>query len=273
MDILFSMFARINHIVCGLMPFLNLPFNQTISNPSALNSLQIGALRLAIGQRTITSRRIYPFCGSVPMDEEQTTLAVQQYLDQLADVTGDTPAEPLIRALIERSLNRLHQLCTTLLQRSYSRLARPPLNLQPDEMLSSVVDRLLKALREIRPSTVRQFFALANKHMRWELNGLARRLDSQTPERGLPEAGIASPETSGSQLSPNTLRILGAIENLPEEDREVFDLVRIQGFSQVEAAEMVGVSAKTVLRRLNHGLLLLTNMLSDLEPLTQPDDS
>jgi len=204
------------------------------------------------------------------MNDEPTTLAVQRYLDELAGVTGDALAEPLIRLLIGRSVDRLHLLCSTLLLRSYPRLAKPPLNLEPDEMLSSVVDRLLKALREIRPSTVRQFFALANRHMRWELNDLARRLDKETPVLALPEPGIASPETSGSQLSPNTLLILEAIEGLPDEDREVFDLVRIQGLSQVEAAEMLDVSPKTVQRRLNHCVLLLTEKLSDLEPLPAP---
>ena len=59
------------------------------------------------------------------------------------------------------------------------RLTQPPLNLQADELLGAVVERLLKALREVRPRTVRQFFALANQHMRWELNDLARRLDEQ----------------------------------------------------------------------------------------------
>jgi RNA polymerase sigma-70 factor (ECF subfamily) len=171
-------------------------------------------------------------------------------------------------------VDRLHLLCTTVLLRSYPRLAKPPLNLRPEEMLSSVVDRLLKALREVRPTTVRQFFALANRHMRWELNDLARRLDKETPPLGLPEPGVAGPETSGSQLSPNTLRILAAIESLPDEEREVFDLVRIQGFTQVEAASLLGVSPKTVKRRLNHGLLRLTANLSDLEPsLAPPEDS
>ena len=46
-------------------------------------------------------------------------------------------------------------------------------------MLSAVVERLLKAMRSVHPQTVRQFFALANQHMRWELNDLARRLDEQ----------------------------------------------------------------------------------------------
>src|ERR1700759_630977 len=200
------------------------------------------------------------------MADDHTTVAVQRYLDELAGVSGDAPAEPIVRALIERSVDRLRLLCSTLLFRSYPRLTRPPLNLDADELLSSVVDRLLKALREVRPTTVRQFFALANRHMRWELNDLARRLDKGTPAQGLSGAVVVSPESSESQLSPNTLRVLEAIENLPEEEREAFDLVRIQGFSQVEAADLIGVSPKTVRRRLNHGLLLLMDKLGDLEP-------
>jgi RNA polymerase sigma-70 factor (ECF subfamily) len=40
-----------------------------------------------------------------------------------------------------------------------------------------VVERLLKALREARPATARQFFTLACQHRRWERNDRARRLD------------------------------------------------------------------------------------------------
>ena len=82
------------------------------------------------------------------MDEEHTTAAVQRFLDKLA---GDAPAEPVVRALLDRAVRRLHQLCAALLRGGYPRLARPPLNLQADEMLSAVVERLLKALREARP--------------------------------------------------------------------------------------------------------------------------
>jgi hypothetical protein len=106
------------------------------------------------------------------MSEGHTTIAVPRYLGELARLEDGAPAEPVIRALIDSSVTRLHLLCHTLLLRSYPRLTRPPLNLQSEEMLSAVVDRLLKAMQEIRPTTVRRFFALANQHMRWELNDL-----------------------------------------------------------------------------------------------------
>ena len=195
------------------------------------------------------------------MTEGHTTAVVQRYLDLLA---GDTPAEPVIRALLERSTRRLQLLCANLLHRGYPRLTRPPLSLQPDEVLGGVVERLLKAIRAIRPQTVRQFFALANQHMRWELNDLARRLDEQPHAAELREGLVSAPESSGSGLSPNARRMLTAIEGLPEEEREVFGLVRIQGMSQAEAAALLGVSAKTIQRRLNRSLLLLTEALADL---------
>ncbi|MBA4017953.1 MAG: RNA polymerase subunit sigma-70 [Pirellula sp.] len=204
------------------------------------------------------------------MNEGLTTIAVQRYLGELARLNGDAPAEPIIRALIESSVTRLQLLCRTLLLRSYPRLMRPPLNLQTDEMLSAVVDRLFKAMREVRPTTVRQFFALANQHIRWELNDFARRLDRQAPVLELHEAFVPAPDDSGSQLTPNALRMLEAVESLPEEEREVFSLVRIQGMSHGEVADVLGVVEKTVRRRLNRSLLLLADKLKDLNPVPPP---
>ena len=197
------------------------------------------------------------------MAEERTTAAVQRYLNDLA---GDSPAEPVVRALLDRAVRRLHQLSATLLYRSYPRLARPPLNLQPDEMLSAVVERLLKALRAARPANPRQFFALACQHMRWELNDLARRLDEQPTAVELGDESVPAPASSDSGLSPDARRMLAAIDGLQEEEREAFDLVRIQGMSQSEAAQVLEVSVMTVNRRLNRGLVLLTAALGDLCP-------
>ena len=197
------------------------------------------------------------------MDEESTTAAVQRYLDALA---GDSPAEPVIRVLLDRAVRRLHQLCATLLYRSYPRLSRPPVNLQPDEMLGAVVERLLKALREARPTNPRRFFALACQHMRWELNDMARRLDERPTAVELRDDSVPAPASSDSGLTPDGRRILAAIDGLPEGEREAFDLVRIQGMSQAEAAQVLEVSVMTVNRRLNRGLQLLATALRDLYP-------
>jgi RNA polymerase sigma factor (sigma-70 family) len=201
------------------------------------------------------------------VSDEQTTAVVQRYLDELA---GDSPAEPIVRALLDRAVRRLRLLCATLLHRSYPRLTRPPWNVQADELLGAVEERLLEALREARPGTVRQLFALANQHMRWQLNDLARRLDCQPAAAELSEGLVPSPASGASGLSPDGRCMLRAIGELPEDEREVFDLVRIQGMTQVEAAEVLGVSIKTVRRRLNRALLILTEELDDLRQAGEP---
>lgn len=201
------------------------------------------------------------------MAEAHTTAVVQRYLDELG---GDSPAEPIVRDLMDRAIRRLHVLCATLLYKSYPRLTRPPLSLQADELLGAVVERLLKALREARPRTVRQLFAMANQHIRWELNDLARRLDDQPAVVELCEESVPSPVTSGSGLTPDGLRMLQAIEALPEDEREAFDLVRIQGLTQSEAADILGLNVRTVRRRLNRSVVMLTQQLDDLRSGGEP---
>jgi RNA polymerase sigma-70 factor (ECF subfamily) len=197
------------------------------------------------------------------MIEGHTTIVVQNYLDALA---GDARSDSLVRGLLDQSVRRLQLLCANLLRRSYPRLARPPLNLRPEELLSSVVERLLKALRAARPGNVRQFFALANQHMRWELNDLARRFDDRPAAQPLADDEVLAPSASSSGLSPNARRMLEAIEALPEEEREIFSLVRIQGLTHGEVATVLGVSTKTVQRRITSSMLLLGESLRDLQP-------
>ena len=174
--------------------------------------------------------------------------------------------------LLDRAVLRLQRLCEILLHHDYPRLTHPPLNLQTDELLSAVVERLLKALRSARPKTVREFFALAGQHMRWELNDLARRLDNQPMALELREGELPTPASSGAGLSPDGRRMLEAIDSLPEDEREAFDLVRIQGLTYDEAAELLGVVPRTVQRRLDRGLRLLTERLGDLGPTATPTD-
>ena len=102
--------------------------------------------------------------------------------------------------------------------------------------------------------------------MRWELNEMARRLDEQPAAVELRDELVPAPASSDSGLTPDSRRMLAAIVNLPEAEAEAFDLVRIQGLTQAEAAQVLGVSAATVNRRLNRGLELLAEALSDLRP-------
>jgi RNA polymerase sigma-70 factor (ECF subfamily) len=197
------------------------------------------------------------------MVPQQTTVVVQGYLDAIAD---GGRAETMVRDLLEQSVRRLHALCANMLHRSYPRLMRSPVNVEPEDVLSAVVARLIQALRSVRPGNVRQFFALANQHMRWELNELARRLDQQLPVELVSDSSFRAPASSGSGLSPDSHRMLAAIEALPEDEREAFSLVRIQGMSNVEAAAVLGVSSKTVQRRITRSLCMLAEALDDLRP-------
>jgi RNA polymerase sigma factor (sigma-70 family) len=197
------------------------------------------------------------------MDKESTTEVVQRYLNALA---GDGPAEPIIREILSRAVRRLERLCANLLHRHYPRLTRPPSNLDTAEMVGGVVEGLLKAMETVRPQTVRQFFALVNQHMRWQLNDLARRLDAQPNLVELHEESLVAPARSDSAITPDGRQMLQAIESLPEDEREAFELVRFQELTHTEVAEVLGVSTKTVQRRLNRASLLLTRDLKHLRP-------
>jgi RNA polymerase sigma factor (sigma-70 family) len=199
------------------------------------------------------------------MSAGNTTAQVQACLDELRRHRHPESVAPAVRDLLERAADRLQMLCSAMLHRQYPRLSRPPLNLRAEEMLSAVAERLLRSLHEVRPEGTRQFFALVNRHLRWELNDLARRLDEQSAELvALDEAALA-PEPSDAVLDLRARRILEAIDRLPPEEREVFELVRIQGLGQAEVAELTEVSTKTVQRRLSRGLLRLAEQLGDVE--------
>ena len=74
-------------------------------------------------------------------------------------------------------------------------------------------------------------------------------------------------------LTPDSRRILAAIDRLPEEACEASDRVRTQGMSQAEAAQVLAVSVMTVHRRLSRGLQLLAAALGDLYPGDEEPDA
>jgi RNA polymerase sigma-70 factor (ECF subfamily) len=88
----------------------------------------------------------------------------------------------------------------------------------------------------------------------------------------LREGLVPAPVSSASGLSPDGRSMLQAIGELPGDEREVFDLVWIDGMTQAEAGQVLGVSAVTVKRRSSCGLRLLAKQLSDLGPGEKPRD-
>ena len=61
------------------------------------------------------------------------------------------PPTPSSGRCLDRAAGRLEMLCAGMLYNSYPRLTGPPLNLERDELLGAVVERLLKALRKSTP--------------------------------------------------------------------------------------------------------------------------
>jgi DNA-directed RNA polymerase specialized sigma24 family protein len=79
---------------------------------------------------------------------------------------------------------------------------------------------------------------------------------------------LLSPVSSGSRSGV----VLLAIGDLPEDEQETLDAVRVRWTTKTEAAQSLGVSAATVKRRLGLGPRLLAEQLADVGPRERPPD-
>jgi RNA polymerase sigma-70 factor (ECF subfamily) len=135
---------------------------------------------------------------------------------------------------------------------------------QTDDVLQNATLRLHRTLQQLPVGTARDFFRLAALHIRRELLDLARHYygpQGQGAHHATwgPDSSATSGDDSGplarADLSqePSRLAAWGEfheqIGTLPDEEREAFDLLWYQGLSQAEAAELLGVSERTVKRR------------------------
>ena len=182
---------------------------------------------------------------------DDTEMALQHCLDRLAGATDDAIAREIVREVLSVAAERIQFLCGVTLDRHYPRLTKGPFNVQSDEVLSSVAERLIKAMRNVRPSHVRGFFALTMKHVRWELNGLTRDLNAKRHERLAVDVIAQESDESDEPLSPLAHRIMDAINTLPQSDRDIFEFVRVSGMTQSDAAQALRISERTVSRRLS----------------------
>jgi RNA polymerase sigma factor (sigma-70 family) len=137
--------------------------------------------------------------------------------------------------------------------------------------------RLLRALQDVQPGSVRDFFALAAQQIRRELIDLARHYYGP---QGL-GANHATHAAEGSGLQPVDPAADGSaepsglaewcefhakIEQLPEEQREVVGLLFYQGRAQTEAAQLLGVTVRTIQRRWHAALVELHDTMKGQWP-------
>jgi RNA polymerase sigma factor (sigma-70 family) len=182
------------------------------------------------------------------------TIVIRGCIERLRQ--GDDSARA---ALLDCAAERLARLARKMLK-GYPGVGRWE---QTDDVLQNALVRLDRALKAVVPPTSRDFFRLAAAQIRRELIDLARRYSG--PE-GLgahhstcagSDSAIVSPagarEPSDATHEPGRLaawtEFHRGIENLPEEDREVFDLLWYQGLTQAEAGAVLGVAERTVNRR------------------------
>ncbi len=175
-----------------------------------------------------------------------TTADLQNLIDRLQ--RGDDSARG---ELLARAYQRLRRIASTMFHRDF-----PGLKDRHD--LESVVDeswpRLMRALETARPPTVEDFLRLVAHKVRQVLLDMAdrqRRRDAWVRD-GLLDAPTrpVRVEFADDSLEPGRLALLTEfhrqVENLPADQRTVFDLHYYTDLPQVEVARLLGIHPRKV---------------------------
>jgi len=175
-------------------------------------------------------------------DPGNTTALLQKWLDILraGDDRGRTE-------LCSHACERLRFLARRML-RSYPLVQRWE---QTDDVLQNAMLRLYRALAEVTPDSLRHFYNLAALQIRRELLDLSKRyarLDGQDEERKSRGGGEALDDDEPSSLA-SWSEFHRRVEALPDDEREVFALIWYNEVTQAEAAAVLDVSVRTVIRR------------------------
>jgi RNA polymerase sigma-70 factor (ECF subfamily) len=144
------------------------------------------------------------------------------------------------------------------------------------DVLHDALPRLLTALASAPPASPADFFRLAARQIKGELQDLIERYygpkgpGGKLASPGRDDTPSSSPSFGDRSESTNEPARLALwrelhvqVEALPEEEREVFGLVWYQGLTQAEAAQVLGVADITVRRRWMSARLRLQDLLRD----------
>lgn len=179
--------------------------------------------------------------------------------------------------LIEYASKRLRSLARKMLAR-YPHVRRWE---ETDDVMQSALLRLHRSLSEVRPDSKRAFFGLAATQMRRTLidlarhyygnHGLGKNHRSVAGNQTESFAGNAVEQAANRHCDePDNLQrwtdFHTAIDQLPEEEREVISLVWYGGMMQKDVAELLDVSERTIIRRMNRAKLSLSQLLGERPP-------
>lgn len=211
---------------------------------------------------------------SQPEDSGQTTQAL---LGLLARLNRGENIEHVKAELITVAYGRLRLIARRMLA-SYD---RDRLDEETDGLIAESYLRLNRAIDELKPEDVRQFFALAALQMRRHLLDKLRRLQGRgqikrpiqvsldaPADREFP--GLLQIASNPSQEPWTSLDILQAMEQLDDRDRECLTLQTWYGFTHAEIGELLKVSTKTVQRSCNAAYIRLNEILKSYR---DPSDS
>jgi RNA polymerase sigma-70 factor (ECF subfamily) len=200
-------------------------------------------------------------------DSSPETTQLHRWLDRVQ--AGDLAArEELLRGVG----NRLERMARKMLGR-FPSVRRW---VETDDVLQSALVRLLRALRDVRPDSMRAFFGLAAEQMRRELIDLARHYygphghgahhasHGPTEDSSAPAFNPADRAEAPGELERWTT-FHEEVEQLPAEEREVVGLMFYHGWKTAEVAELFGVSERTVRRRWEAALVKLHQVLHEEE--------
>jgi RNA polymerase sigma factor (sigma-70 family) len=186
-------------------------------------------------------------------DSSLQTTKLHGWLDRMQ--AGDPAArEELLRA----TSARLERLARKML-RGFPVVARWE---QTGDVLQNALVRLLRALEDVRPPSVRDFFGLAAAQMRRELLDLARHYQgphgpgahhaSRAGRAGaeeVPDPALDPTDSAGAARELERWSAFHAqVERLPVAEREVVSLVFYHGWKQADIAALFQVSERTIRR-------------------------
>jgi RNA polymerase sigma-70 factor (ECF subfamily) len=192
------------------------------------------------------------------------TAVLGRWLERLRE--GDEAAR---HELINHACQRLEALTRRML-RHYPRLRRWE---QTGDVLQNAVLRLHRSLATLRPASPAQFYGLAAAQIRRELTDLARHhfgpegaaAHHHTDGAGQADGPVVRKEDPGSE--PATLAqwtdFHEKVQRLPQAERAVFDLLWYEGLTQAEAAQVLGVTDRTVKNRWRNAKLELQRLLGE----------